>query len=202
MSGCSLITTCDFNKEWMSTKFQYNNFVNKKINFDGYYISDPYFYSTDLFLFYDDGTCGYFQMVNEDSIGIPNINLSDNISRFGNNSWSYGGCYSLKNDSLIVYSLELLMFCWELNRLDFVIIDEQTIKLVNRHHYSRDVLYDRDYYENKLYHFIPSYNIPDNDYVACKYKKWTWEFYNDWKAYRQRMKQKRKELRKQNKQNK
>ena len=180
--------------------------ISKLINTDGYWLSERivpvYFY--DAFIFYEDGTAGYFLFrrnkgdkgVMDFPPGIPHMDLN---GFFGERKQLSAGCYSCRNDTICVEAYNTFREMWHLEKLRFKVTSRDTIELVSRTIYNQRHIYEwepDDYsyqYLNKLrYTFVPTSSLPDPDDVSIKKKKWIWRDEKDWKAYKKRMSNKHK----------
>ena len=179
----------DIKKEWVDLKF--SNIctnINEILCIHGYYkdtIED-----SRVLVFYEDGTFGKF-WINEDSINIPNIHLNNNILQDGQKRFP-GGCYRCNGDTIECNYYDYVMGFWYMEKFKYIIINSKTIKLVEWQRYSMDPEWACKTNNYLPYHFVPARSLPDSDDADSKRKKWLWKSEDDWRAYKERMKQKKK----------
>ena len=130
------------------------------------------------------------------------INNSDYYNYKNRVIWD-GGCYFIKNDTIITHAYSISQLTWELFESKFVIISPSLLKLCEWHWCSKDSVLRKNY-SNKdfIYSFVPAKDLPSSDDVWIKRKKRLWQSQNLWKSYKQRIKQKRKENKQQKRLNK
>lgn len=192
--------------------------LSSQLNINGYYVDENYIDSVwgdqrmikDNLLFYEDGTFirfGFKREILDTLQNMANIKLLQNIDAW--NSWgAVHGFYSLKNDTIVTKDFEYMQFAWEMRLMEFKIIDAKTIKLIRVKFYDEtDIEWNASKItdhsvasKNKyIYHFYPATELPPSEFSFIKQKKWFWKNKEDWKAHKKLIKQKKKELKLQNK---
>lgn len=192
--------------------------LSSQLNINGYFVKENYIDSVwgdqrmleHNLLFYEDGTFirfGFKREVLDTLRNMANIKLLQNIDTW--NSWgAVHGFYSLKNDTIVTKDFEYMQFAWSMQLMEFKIIDNNTIKFIKRKNYygavsewdASRITEDNVANKNKyIYHFYPATELPPSDFSFIKQKKWFWKNKEDWKAHKKLIKQKKKELKLQNK---
>lgn len=204
-------------KAWIPTHFDDSTDMNlsQRIRIDGYYMkpSDTLFSESVIsrygkfnlsvkwgalnnnMLLYEDGTVSSFifkenNLIEQTDIDIKNAILCED------SIWGYGGRYMLDKDTLKVFTAWTFYRAWGYVLLEekYEILDSCTLK----HFETRERMKGRDgdlrYRYDYIYKFYPAYNLPNPDYIISKSAKQFWRDKANWKAYKQRMKQKRKEM--------
>ena len=104
--------------------------------------------------------------------------------------WCFGGCYELRNDTICLDEYSLHPYWWDVVKLHFKIISEDSIELVRKTIINTDWISKVDYHEH--YVFVLAKTLPVSDNVRIKKKKWIWRDEKDWKAWKERHKRKTK----------
>ena len=204
LSSCYFALYNDIDENCELCKFDtVSTGLDKMININGFYADnsslDTTYYGPSV-LFFKDGTFGTFfinpnKYYNSDTI----ISLINNINHYYKNSVILnGGCYFIKNDTIITHEYSISQLTWELFERKYVIISSSLLKLCEWHWCSKDSVL-REIHSNKnnkdiIYSFVPANDLPSSDDVWIKRKKRLWQSQEQWKAYRQRIKKKRKEM--------
>ena len=176
-----------------------NTHIDEKVNIDGYYVRGKNMPGSPLepFILYTDGTYGGIYFKDEDSTyeqKRPHTSLLNEIliSKRGFNA--PGGYYKVKNDTIEVnFYLSYMLRIFLIKRL-FKILDrnhllffQQTWVMPKGDNFITD--------HDVLYQFVPADNLPPSTNFAGKLRRYLWENKKDWKAYKRRMKEVRKENR-------
>ena len=176
-----------------------NTHIDEKVNIDGYYVREKNMPGSPLepFILYTDGTYGGIYFRDEDSTyeqKRPHTSLLNEIliSKRGFNA--PGGYYKVKNDTIEVnFYLSYMLRIFLIKRL-FKILDrnhllffQQTWVMPKGDNFITD--------HDVLYQFVPADNLPPSTNFAGKLRRYLWENKKDWKAYKRRMKEVRKENR-------
>jgi hypothetical protein len=170
--------------------------IRDVLEIDGYYSNQEYPYSGAIF--FEDGTWVAFSFNRDIPINEINSNISQSIVSWIEDQqlrWgTYWGVYTIKSDTIIVYSYVKGSFWkgWSLNESRYKIIDRKTIMGI----YSRSILKSADDYfkthspwiNRNNESFIPADSLPPSD-CWLKEEKWIWRHEADWKEYMQRVKQ-------------
>lgn len=197
--------------------------LSSKLNINGYFVDENYIdtiYREDNrewynLIFLEDGTYAHFGFKKEflDTLqSMDNvIQLDRNIKKGGKYDTYWGtskGYYVVHDDTIVAKSFIYEQFVWTMEVREYLILDKNTIKLIKIRYYdSTNICWDAnkiaEYHgANKhihIFHFHPATELPSSVFVSIKRKKWFWKNNEDWKAHKKLIKQKKKELKLQNK---
>ena len=201
-------------KDWLPTHFDdsINTHLSQRIRLDGYYMKpgDTLFAESIIsrcgeynigikygvfnrnLLFFEDGTTSSFIFKDNTFIEQTNIDMQQSIF-YEDALWGYGGRYIINQDTIKVFTVwtSCKPLGYELWEDTYQIIDSCTLKHIEFRSRMRGRL-DEEYKRNEIYKFYEAYNFPKSDDIYIKSKKYFWKNKEDWKAYKQQMKQKRK----------
>lgn len=182
-----------------------NTTIRDLIEIDGYYSKADCKKCNSIagIMFFDDGIWVDFRFekdVTEEEIKINMWkNVASGLDHKGTIRWGENwGIYEIQNDTIIVS-----IFGYGYIMGDFWI--EQRYKILNRNNiqliYAKSLL-KKDENNNESpwmepfnYQFISADSLPSSD-CWIKEQKWTWHNESDWKAYMEKVKQKKEELKK------
>ena len=145
-------------------------------------------------MFFEDGTWVYFHFqteVFEDTYKIQQ-NMSKCIEGWKNgklvnwgNDW---GVYKVENDTITVLSYDTNVFRQYYDERRYKVIDRQTIQEIYYQDLQKKFEIDNPWILNEPITFTPADSLPSSD-CWLKKQKWIWRNEQDWRDYKERIKQ-------------
>ena len=171
-----------------------NTTIRDLIEIDGFYRMREH-PNCNCRMFFEDGIWVDFcfnSYVSEDEIK-ANMFKSVYKGRKTKVSWGYNwGVYRIQNDTIIVHRYFKGSFweVWSLYEERYKIIDSKTMRRI----YFKGLLKGNGDYDpwrvNDTFYFTPADSLPSSD-CWLKEEKWIWRNESDWKAYMEKIKQKK-----------
>ena len=176
-----------------------NTHIDEKVNIDGYYVKAIGTTGSTLepFILYKDATFGEIYFKNNDSVREQrraNTDLMTQIQHSKHGFNGFGGYYRMKGDTIEVDLYWNYMLRGTLVKRFFKVLDKNHLLLFQQISVSPDEADEPDSCRI-LYDFIPAHNLPPSLSFRNKLRRYLWENKKDWKAYKRRMKEVRKENR-------
>ena len=204
LTTCLLFIGCRMDKEMaLNANVKYSAHgvnLENKIRLDGIFISDD---SCDAFVFFPDGGCSELHLktelptYHETFIHLEKIkeNMKEGLPRYlyKKEKWGWSfGVFEERHDTIKAqfYTDAFVFFVNQWNyvrNVSLVIRDEKRLDLISDEGFR--LISNR---KSSTFHFVACSNMPTSD-AKIKRKKWLWKSEDDWRAYKERTKQKKKE---------